>query len=122
MEALAHVQAGYTSTAHPCPRLLSSPHDPTHLRLSPHQVLIINFMDPEIGNQPGPNVDEMCGVDLNFDKDFDENANPLWSLYGKKAKEDDKATLEDITSGMDSLLIFVRSLSSSLPPLLAPSY
>ena len=80
------------------------------------------FMDPESGNQPGINVHEMCGVDLNIDPDFDEHANPLWSLYGEKAKEDDKATLEDITSGMDGLLLFVRSLSSTLHPLLAPSY
>ena len=121
MEALAHVQARYTS-AHPCPRLLSSPHDLTHLRLSPHQVLIIDFMDPESGNQPGINVDQTSGADPNIEPDFDEHANPLWSLYGEKAKEDDKVTLEDITSGMDGLLLFVRSLSSTLPPLLAPSY
>ena len=82
----------------------------------------MSFKDPEIGNQPGPNVAKMCGVDLSIDEDFDEHANPLWSLYGEKAKEDDKATLEDITSGMDGLLLFVRSLSSTLPPLLAPSY
>ena len=79
-------------------------------------------MDPESGNQPGRDVGQMCGVDLNIDEDFDEHANQLWSLYGEKAKEDDKATLEDITGGMDGLLIFVRPLSSTLPPLLAPSY
>ena len=69
-------------------------------------------MDHELGNQP-VNVTQMHGVDLSVDPDFNESANPLWSLYGKMAKEDDKDTLEDMTSGMEGLLLFVRSL----PPL-----
>ena len=79
-------------------------------------------MDPEIGHQHGIDVTQMHGVDLNIDPDFNESTNPLWSLYGKMAKDDDKDTLEDTTSGMDGLLIFVRFLSSTLPPLRAPSY
>jgi hypothetical protein len=73
-------------------------------------------MDPELGNQPNINRAQIHGVDLNIDPDFNESANPLWSLYGKMAKEDDKDTLEDMTSGMEGLLLFVRSLSSTLPP------
>jgi hypothetical protein len=48
-------------------------------------------------------------------KDFDESANNLWSLYGKEAKNYDKATIKDIKSDMGGLLIFVRSHSSTLP-------
>ena len=73
-------------------------------------------MDPEIGHQSGINVTHMHGVDLNIDPDFNESTNPLWSLYGKMAKEDDKDTLEDMTSGMEGLLLFVR-FPSTLPPL-----
>ena len=60
-------------------------------------------VDPEVGH-----VAQMPGADP--DADFNENTNSLWSLYGKMAKEDDKDSLEDTTSGMDGLLIFVRSL------------
>jgi hypothetical protein len=48
-------------------------------------------------------------------QDFDESANNLWSLYGKEAKNYDKATIKDIKSDMGGLLIFVRSHSSTLP-------
>ena len=51
--------------------------------------------------------------------DFDDSANALWSLYGKEAKNLDHATIKDIKSDMDGLLIFVRSYSSTLPLLLA---
>jgi hypothetical protein len=44
-------------------------------------------------------------------QDFDDNADPLWSLYGKEAKKYDKVTLNDIKKDMDGLLIFVRSYS-----------
>ena len=71
-------------------------------------------MDHESGNQPAHvPVTQMHGVALSVDLDFNESANPLWSHYGKMAKEDDKDTLEDMTSGMEGLLLFVRSL----PPL-----
>jgi len=69
-------------------------------------------MDPDIeleGHMHGGGIDQ----------DFNDSANPLWSLYGKKAKEYDKASLDDITSGMEGLLLFVRSLSSTLPSLWA---
>ena len=85
-------------------------------------------MDPEAaaGLQPGNDVAQikaqMPGAVPDIDADFDESMNPLWSLYGKMAKDDDKETLEDTTSGMDGLLIFVRSLSSTLPQLRAPSH
>lgn len=50
--------------------------------------------------------------------DFDDSANALWSLYGQEAKNLDHATIKDIKSDMDGLLIFVRSYSSNLPLLL----
>ena len=65
-------------------------------------------MDPDIELQRRTNKEEI-------DKGFDDSANPLWSLYGKMAKEDDKATLEDITRGMEGLLLFLRFLFSTLP-------
>jgi len=64
---------------------------------------------------------QMPGAHM-IDQDFNDSANPLWSLYGKVVKEYDKATLDDITSGMDGLLIFVRSISPALPLLRASSY
>ena len=94
MEALA--QAGWGEFAsRPIPTSFSP------------RVLItnLNFMDPDI---------ELEGHMDEIDQDFGDSANPLWSLYGKIAKENDTANLDDITSGMDSLLIFVRPLSSTL--------
>ena len=67
-------------------------------------------MEPDIeleGHRPGQ--------DIVPGGDFSENANLLWSLYGKEAKEFDKETLKDMTSGMEGLLLFVRSLFSTLP-------
>jgi hypothetical protein len=55
-------------------------------------------------------------------KDFDDSANNLWTLYEKEAKKYDKATIKDIKSDMGSLLIFVRSHSSTYPLLSAWSY
>jgi len=89
-------------------QVASRPHLPTSF--SP-QVLITNFMDPVIELERQMHASG-AGID---DQDFNDSANPLWSLYGKKAKDYDKATLDDITSGMEGLLLFVRSLSSTLP-------
>jgi len=50
-------------------------------------------------------------------EDFGDSANPLWSLYGKLAEKHDKDNWELLTDGLDDLLIFVRSLSSTLPQL-----
>jgi len=55
-------------------------------------------------------------------RDFDDSANALWSLYGKEAENYDKATIKDIKSDMDGLLIFVRSCSPTLPLSWAWSY
>jgi len=51
-------------------------------------------------------------VEAQDNHDFDDSANALWSLYGKEAENYDKATIKDIKSDMDGLLIFVRSCSS----------
>ena len=42
-------------------------------------------------------------------KDFNDSANQLWLLYGKTAEKYDKDTLDDTTSDMEGLLLFVRS-------------
>ena len=76
--------------------------------------------DHELGNQP-INATYMLGVDLDVDPDFNEHANPLWSLYGTVAKEQDKATLDEVTNDMNSLLVFVGPLSFTLPLLCASS-
>ncbi len=39
--------------------------------------------------------------------DFDENANALWSLYGKESKSHDEAQIETLKDDMDGVLIFV---------------
>ena len=40
-------------------------------------------------------------------QDFDEDANDLWSLYGKEAKSHDEARIEIWKDDMDGVLIFV---------------
>ena len=79
-------------------------------------------MGPKIGHQPGINATDRYWEDrFNIDPGFKESTNPLWSHYGKMAKEDDKDTLEDMSSGMEGLLLFVRS-PSTLPSLRSPLY
>jgi hypothetical protein len=41
--------------------------------------------------------------------DFNDNANPLWTLYSEKAKDHDEAKIETLTEGMNGVLLFVRS-------------
>ena len=40
-------------------------------------------------------------------QDFDEDANDLWSLYGKEAKSHDEGWIKVLKDDMDSVLIFV---------------
>ena len=96
----------------PCPGLFSSPHDPAHLHHLPRQVLIANLMDPDI--ELAAQIPREDGYIV---QDYNDSANPLWSLYGKIAKEDDKAALDDVTDDMNSLLLFMRLLSFTLPAL-----
>lgn len=63
--------------------------------------------DPETPPQPDTGTD---------DRDFDDSANALWTLYGQEAKNYDRATIKNIKSDMEGLLIFVRSSSSTLSP------
>jgi hypothetical protein len=44
--------------------------------------------------------------------DFNDNANPLWTLYSDKAKDHDEAKIETLTEGMTGILLFVRSHAS----------
>ena len=59
---------------------------------------------------------------INDNDDYDSGAAPLWSLYAKVAKEDDKANLDSVTNDMTTLLVFVRPPSSALPLLCTSSY
>jgi hypothetical protein len=43
-------------------------------------------------------------------QDFDEDANDLWSLYGKEAKSHDGARIETLKGDMDGVLIFVCAM------------
>ena len=49
-------------------------------------------------------------------KDFDEDANDLWSLYGKEAKSHDEARIKTLKGDMDGVLIFVCALCFSALP------
>jgi hypothetical protein len=40
-------------------------------------------------------------------QDFDEDANDLWSLYGKEAKSHDEEWIKVLKEDMDAILIFV---------------
>src|SRR6266702_2975009 len=40
--------------------------------------------------------------------DFDDSANPLWSLHTKEAKSHDEARIQSLKDDMDGILIFVR--------------
>jgi Family of unknown function (DUF6535) len=42
-------------------------------------------------------------------QDFDEDANDLWSLYGKEAKSHDEEWIKVLKEDMDAILIFVRA-------------
>ena len=43
------------------------------------------------------------------DRDFDEDANDLWTLYGKQAEGHDEGWIKVLKEDMDSVLIFVCS-------------
>ncbi|KAI0276086.1 hypothetical protein BGY98DRAFT_919831, partial [Russula aff. rugulosa BPL654] len=47
-------------------------------------------------------------------QDFDEDANDLWSLYGKEAKSHDVARIETLRGDMDGVLIFAGLFSAVL--------
>jgi hypothetical protein len=49
-------------------------------------------------------------------QDFDEDANDLWSLYGKEAKSHDGALIETLRGDMDGVLIFVGAMYFSALP------
>ncbi|KAF8492147.1 hypothetical protein F5888DRAFT_1731188 [Russula emetica] len=53
-------------------------------------------------------------------QDFDEDANDLWSLYGKEAKSQDKARIETLKDDMDGVLIFAGLFSAILTAFLVP--
>jgi hypothetical protein len=54
-------------------------------------------------NDPSPPPEEPPEQRQNFDED----ANDLWSLYGKEAKSHDKEWIKVLKEDMDAILIFV---------------
>ena len=46
--------------------------------------------------------------------DFDDSADPLWSLHAKEAKSHDEARIQSLKNNMDGVLIFVRVYIFSL--------
>ena len=63
-----------------------------------------------VNNQSGndvPNPRRSLG-DSSEQRDFDDSANALWSLYRDEAKNYDEAELKTFKDDMDGLLIFVR--------------
>ncbi|KAF8489081.1 hypothetical protein F5888DRAFT_1212178 [Russula emetica] len=53
-------------------------------------------------------------------QDFDEDANDLWSLYGKEAKSHDDARIETLKGDMDGVLIFAGLFSAVLTAFVVP--
>jgi hypothetical protein len=64
-----------------------------------------------INNQSGNDVQSRSLGDPSEKQDFDDSANPLWSLYGKEAKNHDEAQIKTLKDDMDGILIFVRIYS-----------
>jgi hypothetical protein len=54
-------------------------------------------------NDPSPSPEEPPEQRQNFDED----ANDLWSLYGKEAKSHDEEWIKVLKEDMDAILIFV---------------
>jgi hypothetical protein len=67
-------------------------------------------------NDPSPPPEEPPEQRQNFDED----ANDLWSLYGKEAKSYDEARIETLKGDMDGVLIFVCAMYFSALPGLTP--
>jgi Family of unknown function (DUF6535) len=51
---------------------------------------------------------------LEYFGDFNDNANPLWSLYKDKAQIDDEAKVNILNKSMTDVLLFVRSYTPTL--------
>ena len=59
-------------------------------------------------NQPGNGAPNNPPEDPSKEpKDFDDSANPLWSLYEQEAKYRDEAQIQTLKDDMDGVLIFV---------------
>ena len=56
-------------------------------------------------NDPSPSPEESPEQR----EDFDEDADGLWSLYGKEAKSHDEEWIKVLKEDMDAILIFVRA-------------
>ncbi|KAI9453223.1 hypothetical protein F5148DRAFT_985633, partial [Russula earlei] len=53
--------------------------------------------------------------------DFDDSANPLWSLYGKETKSHDSARIQTLKEDMDGVLLFAGLFSTALTAFLSGS-
>ncbi|KAI0259248.1 hypothetical protein BC834DRAFT_639729 [Gloeopeniophorella convolvens] len=65
-------------------------------------------------------------IESNIDRappgDFDNDANGLWSLYGKEAKNHDEALIQTWKEDMDGILIFAGLFSAALTAFVIESY
>jgi hypothetical protein len=43
-----------------------------------------------------------------FQRDFDDGANTLWTLYGNEAEDFDKNHIQTLKDDMNNILLFVR--------------
>lgn len=63
-----------------------------------------NDLPGDTAGQQSVNMPRMVG-------DFDDSANPLWSLHAKESKSHDEARIQSLKNNMDGILIFVRAFS-----------
>ncbi|KAI0260395.1 hypothetical protein BC834DRAFT_973529 [Gloeopeniophorella convolvens] len=70
-----------------------------------------------------PRLDhDMSNFDHGPPGDFDDEANGLWSLYGKEAKAYDEAMIQTRKGDMDGILLFAGLFSTALTAFLVQSY
>ncbi|KAI0285609.1 hypothetical protein BC826DRAFT_115406 [Russula brevipes] len=71
-------------------------------------------------NYPPGNRHPSPPPEVPHNNDFDDGANALWSLYGKEAKNRDKARIQTLKDDMDGVLIFAGLFSAVLTAFVVP--
>ncbi|KAI0263524.1 hypothetical protein BC834DRAFT_1042733 [Gloeopeniophorella convolvens] len=66
--------------------------------------------------------DIMSNIEHNTTEDYDNDANGLWTLYGKEAKSHDEAIIQTWKDDMDGILIFAGLFSAVLTTFLGEVY
>ncbi|KAH8989057.1 hypothetical protein EDB92DRAFT_892653 [Lactarius akahatsu] len=72
------------------------------------------FSDATETDRPGDTVRQQSAKMPQMVGDFDDNANPLWSLHAKEAKNHDEARIQSLKDNMDGVLIFAGLFSAAL--------